>query len=200
MSEFIFVAQTRTDLGKGASRRLRRTGFFPAVIYGAESASVSLTVNHNEALKQFRSDAVYSNIVTVQIDGKNESAILRDIQRHPYKPLITHIDFLRVSAKELIVMSVPLHFINDEACKGVKQEGGQITHLMSTLEVSCLPQDLPEFIEVDLIALGLGETIHVSNLALPKGVTSTNLTHGSDEPVVSVIRSRGEAAEATPAV
>lgn len=192
MSEFIFVAEARTDLGKGASRRLRRTGFFPAVIYGGDAPSISLTINHNEALKQFRNDAVYSQIVTVDINGKKESAVLRDIQRHPYKPLITHMDFLRVNAKEVIVMHVPLHFINDEACKGVKQEGGQITHLMSTVEISCLPQNLPQFIEVDLINLGLGETIHVSQLVLPANVEVTSLAHGSDEPVVSVIRSRVE--------
>lgn len=192
MLDLLFVAENRTDLGKGASRRLRRTGNIPAIIYGGTQAPISITLNHNEVLKQFRTDNVYSQILSVQINGKIEMAILRDVQRHPYKPLITHLDFFRVNAKEEIVMSVPLVFENAELCKGVKLQGGQITHLITTIEISCFPKDLPASIAVDLLNLELGATLHLSEIVLPNGVVLVAPAHGHDEPVVSVIHTRSE--------
>ncbi len=191
MADFIFEAETRTDLGKGASRRLRRTGAIPAVIYGGNQDAVSLTLDHNEVLKQFRSEAIYSHILTVKVNGKPEIAVLRDVQRHPYKPLITHLDFLRVNAKEIVRVAVPLHFINEDTAKGVKDQGGTVSHLLTTLEVDCLPKDLPEYIEVDLQAVEAGQVVHISEITLPAGVESWQLAQGFDEALVTIIQLRG---------
>jgi large subunit ribosomal protein L25 len=178
MSEFVFKGTLRTDLGKGASRRLRREGVIPAVVYGADKDAVSITLNHNEVLTQFRNDDVYSSIVTVTIDGKAESAILRDVQRHPFKPLITHLDFLRVKAGEKLKSAVPVVLLNAETAVGVKA-GGILTHALTAIEVECLPKDLPHAIEVDIAALEIGAHITVADIKAPKGVEI--LTHAEDQ-------------------
>ena len=178
MSEFVFKGTLRTDLGKGASRRLRREGVIPAVVYGADKDAVSITLNHNEVLTQFRNDEVYSSIVTVTIDGKAESAILRDVQRHPFKPLITHLDFLRVKAGEKLKSAVPVVLLNAETAVGVKA-GGILTHALTAIEVECLPKDLPHAIEVDIAALEVGAHITVADIKAPKGVEI--LTHAEDQ-------------------
>ncbi len=190
--DFVFKATIREDLGKGASRRLRRSGSIPAILYGADKEAVNLELNHNEVLKLFNHEGVYSNILTIDINGKKENAILRDVQRHPYKPLLSHLDFLRINAKETLRVNVPLRFINEENCVGVKQEGGQISHLLNSVEISVLPKNLPEFIEVDVAELKLGETLHLSNLNLPAGTEIVALQQGHDEGIVSVIHMRGE--------
>ncbi|GAA5102986.1 50S ribosomal protein L25/general stress protein Ctc [Wohlfahrtiimonas larvae] len=201
MSEFVFKGTLRTDLGKGASRRLRREGVIPAVVYGADKDAVSITLNHNAVLAQFRHEEVYSSIVTVEIDGKAESAILRDVQRHPFKPLITHLDFLRVKAGEKLKSAVPVVLLNAETAVGVKA-GGILTHALTAIEVECLPKDLPNAIEVDIAALEIGAHITVADIKAPKGVEI--LTHAEDQVagivaprVAEEVEGEAEAAEAT---
>lgn len=174
-------AEARTDEGKGASRRLRRSGKVPAVVYGAEKEPVSIAVNHNQFIRHLAEEAFYAHILTLVIDGKKNQVVLKDLQRHPANDnKIIHADFLRVDANHAMTMTIPLHFINEEKSVGVKA-GGMVSHLMSEVEISCLPKDLPEFIEVDVAKLAMDEAIHLSELKLPKGVTLTALTHTQEE-------------------
>ena len=192
---FVVNAEVRTDKGKGASRRLRRLeNLVPAIIYGGDKEPVSLTLKHNEIIKSLESEAFYSHILTINIAGKEESAILKDLQRHPAREEILHADFLRVSKDQPISVHVPLHFTNEEACVGVKMEGGAISHQASDVEVTCLPGDLPEFIEVDMTEVHIESIIHLSDLVLPKGVTVAALQHGEDHdlPVAAVHKPKGE--------
>ncbi|MEX2480038.1 MAG: 50S ribosomal protein L25/general stress protein Ctc [Gammaproteobacteria bacterium] len=188
MNIFEIEAELRHDRGKGASRRLRRDDKIPAIIYGGHSDAVAVQLAHNEILLRTAHEAFYSHILTLKVGGVAERVVLKDMQRHPYKPFIMHMDFLRVSATEELTIRVPLHFINEERCIGVKQGGGVISHLMSDLEVTCLPQDLPEYIEVDIAGLNIGDSIHLGELTVPSGVQLTVLAHGGDEhqAVVSV--------------
>jgi len=193
MSEsFVVDAEVRDDMGKGASRRLRRDGKMPGVLYGAGKDAVSITVDHNELSKHLEHEAFFSHILTVNLAGKAEKAVLKDLQRHPSKPVLLHVDFQRVSESEKLRMQVPLHFLNEEECPGVKA-GGLATHNITEVEVSCLPKDLPEFIEVDLAGLDMDQSIHLSNLSLPAGVELVQLAHGAehDLPVVSIHLTRG---------
>ena len=177
MDIFEIDAEPRHDLGKGASRRLRRAGKIPAIIYGGHQDAVAVQLPHNDILLHTAHEAFYSHILNLKLADKVEKVVLKDMQRHPFKPFIMHMDFLRVSETESLTMRVPLHFVNEERCVGVKQSGGSIAHLLADLEVTCLPQDLPEFIEVDLEHLGVGESIHVGELKLPPGVQVTMLLH-----------------------
>jgi len=180
MSEsFIIEAELRTDLGKGASRRLRRTDKVPGVLYGAGKDPVSLMVGHNEMFHHLENEAFYSHILTINVGKTKEKAILKDLQRHPAKPRITHFDFMRVDMKEILRVNVPLHFINEENSKGVKA-GGLVNHSMTELHIACLPGILPEYIEVDITDLELDASYHISDLKLPKGVEAVDLTHGED--------------------
>ena len=190
-TDFQFDVETRTDLGKGASRRLRRSGRVPAVLYGAGKEPVSLSLHHNEAIKQLENEAVYSSILTLKLDGREEKAVLRDLQRHPFKPTLLHMDFLRVSEDSEIRVLVPLHFVNEDQCVGVRQQGGAISHLLNETEITCLPKDLPEFIEVDVASLELGATLHLSDISLPEGVTFTALSHDNDAAVANVHHTGG---------
>lgn len=174
-------AEARADQGKGASRRLRRSGKVPAVVYGAEKDPVAITVNHNMFIRHLAEEAFYAHILTLVIDGKKNQVVLKDLQRHPANDnKIIHADFLRVDANHAMTMTIPLHFLNEETAVGVKA-GGMVSHLMSEVEISCLPKDLPEFIEVDVAKLEMDEAIHLTELKLPKGVTLTALTHTQDE-------------------
>lgn len=188
MDTFKFAAETRNDRGKGASRRLRRDGKIPAILYGAGNDPVAIQLGHNDMLLHTDHEAFYSHILTLTLDGRPEPVVLKDMQRHVYKRAILHMDFQRVSETEELSMRVPIHFLNEEKCIGVKQNGGVISHLMSDLEIKCLPKDLPESIEVDVQAMDLGDTIHLSELNIPEGVTLDLLSGGSDDdlPVVSV--------------
>lgn len=178
---FEVQAELRTDLGKGASRRLRHASKVPAIVYGSDEAPISITVDHNKFLRHLAEDAFYSHILTLNVDGKKEKVVLKDLQRHPASDVkIMHADFLRVSANHALVMNVPLHFNGEEVSAGVKA-GGLVAHLMTEVEVSCLPKDLPESIDVDVSGLAMDETIHLSELVLPAGVTLTALSHGQDE-------------------
>ncbi|MDD3516843.1 MAG: 50S ribosomal protein L25/general stress protein Ctc [Chromatiales bacterium] len=195
--DFELIAEKRDDKGKGASRRLRRAGKVPAILYGGGKDPLPLNLDHNALIKNLEHEAFYSHILTVKLDGGAEKAILRDIQRHPYKPTVLHVDLLRVSEDQKIRVHVPLHFLNEESCVGVKTSGGTIAHTLAEVEVECLPRDLPEYIAVDLANVNVGETIHLSNLELSAGVALVQLMHEHDLPVVSVHKPRGAAEETT---
>ncbi len=186
--DYSLDAEPRSDLGKGASRRLRRTGRVPAILYGAGVEPENISLDHNKIRQELESEAFYSHILTVNLEGKKQKVILRDLQRHPAKPVILHVDFLRVSDDQEINMHVPIHFISEDVCHGVKTEGGQISHQMTEVEVTCLPKNIPEFIEIDLTELHTGDSIHLTEMTLPKGVILTALTHGEghDQQVVNV--------------
>lgn len=189
MSSFTLQAHARADKGKGASRRLRRlNNLVPAILYGDDKPATMLSVPHKDLLKCLEAEAFYSSIITLDVDGQPHKVLLRDLQRHPAAPRVLHVDFQRVSGTRKIHVRVPLHFLNEESCVGVKQQGGAISHNMNELEVSCLAADLPEFIEVDLAAVEAGQVLHISDLKLPKGVESVALSHGADHdlPVVAV--------------
>lgn len=184
----ILEAETRTVLGKGASRRLRRLeNKVPAVIYGGSKKAESIHLLHNKVLKAMESESIYSSVFDLKVDGKAQRVILKDVQRHPYKPIVLHMDFQRVSAHDILVKFVPLHFINDESAKGVKA-GGVLNHVLNQVEVRCEAQHLPAFIEVDVANLDVDDVLHLSQLSLPKGVElATDISEeGQDGPVVSI--------------
>jgi large subunit ribosomal protein L25 len=194
---FELNAEPRADAGKGASRRLRRQGKVPAVLYGGGRDPESLTLTQHELQRRLEQEAFYSHILQVRIGDRVEAAILRDLQRHPYKPFILHLDLQRVKADEKVRVHVPLHFTNEETSRGIRLQGGSASHHRIEVEIACLPADLPEFIEVDLTDLGVGETIHLSQLKLPAGVEIPELTHGAeaDALVVSIHGARAEEPE-----
>ncbi len=189
---FEFLAETRTESGSGAARRLRRQHKIPAVLYGGNQNPVNLTLDHNDVLKHLDHEAVYSHILDLKVDGKAEKAILKDVQKHPAKPKIFHLDFMRVSANEKIRVHVPLHFLNEETSVGAKK-GGVTTHSLVDIEVACLPGALPEYIEVDLADLDVGDSIHLTDIKLPEGVEIiTLLQEGEhDLSVVSIAAAKG---------
>ena len=200
MSEqFDLIAEIREDQGKGASRRLRREGKVPAIIYGAGRPPRQLAFDHNRVIQQLENESFYSSVLNIKVGDKSQAAIVKDIQRHPSRRLIMHMDFQRIVEDEKIRMNVPIHFINEDIAVGVKQGGGAVSHLMNDVEVSCLPRDLPEYFEVDVAGLGLNEMLHLSDLKLPEGVEIPELAQGPehDHAIVSihVIKQRAEAAE-----
>ena len=181
MSDFTLNANSREDMGKGASRRLRRLADqVPAVVYGGKADAQSISLLHKDLAHACENESFYSQIIELDIDGKSESVILKDLQRHPAKALILHADFLRVDKKQKLTIKAPLHFINEDSCIGVKMQGGVVSHSMTELEISCLPADLPEFIEVDMQDVEVDQIVHISDLKLPEGVESVALSHGSD--------------------
>ncbi len=186
--KFELEADVRADVGKGASRRLRHANKVPAVIYGGGEKPVTLTLDHNKTMNALSHEAFYSHILTLKVGKTIEKVILKDIQRDPSKPRLAHIDFLRVRSDQKLTMNVPLHFIGEEDAPGVK-EGGVFSHTMSDVEISCLPADLPEFIEVDVSGMVLDQVLHLSDLKLTKGAELTAFAHGvegHDHPVVSL--------------
>ena len=192
--DFTLTATAREESGKGASRRLRREqGILPAIVYGGDKAPQNITIEHKELVKHLEHEAFYSHVITLKIDDADETVILKDLQRHPAKEVILHADFLRVSENSEITVNVPLHFTNEASSIGVKKSGGVVNHTMTEVEVSCLPSALPEFIEVDLANIDVGQTVHISDLKLPKGVTSVALSHGADHdlPVASINKPKG---------
>ncbi|HBA66215.1 MAG TPA: 50S ribosomal protein L25 [Methylococcaceae bacterium] len=197
-SVFEFVAEARNKPGTASAKSVRRQGKVPAVIYGGEVGPEMLVLDHNEVVKHLAHEAVYSHILDVVVSGKVEKAILKAVQRHPAKSRVLHLDFLRVTANEKLKAQVPLHFVNEDICVGAKL-GGVVMHNLVDIEVACLPEDLPEYIEVDLSSLTLGETLHVSQLVAPKGVEFLALAHGddhdSDVSVVTVVPPRVEKSE-----
>ena len=184
---FELNAEPRSDTGKGASRRLRRAGKVPAIIYGGSKDPEALTLSHNEVLRNLENEAFYSHILTVKSGGNETQAILRDLQRHPSKAVIMHMDLQRVSATETLRTSVPVHIVGEDVSPGVKASG-LVSHDLTEIEVECFPQDLPEYIEVDISSLEVGESIHLSALKVPDGVKLTELERGEDHDasVVSI--------------
>jgi large subunit ribosomal protein L25 len=197
-TQHVIQATARKDEGKGASRRLRRAGQLPAVVYGAHQDPVSIQMLHNTAMLASQHEWFYSSILDLDIDGKQEKVLLRDMQRHPFKPLIMHLDFLRVSENEAITVNVPLHFLNQETSPAGKTSGVVITHEQNEIEISCLPRDLPEFIEIDLAQLTEGDIVHLSEITLPEGVSIPELKLGKEHDIAVVI-ARQLKAEAAPA-
>ena len=190
---FELNAQTRKLQGTGASRRLRHAGKVPGIVYGGTAQPTPVEVDHNELLLSLRKEAFHSSVISLVLDGKKESVLLRDVQAHAYKKLVLHVDFQRVDAKQELHIAVPLHFINADIAPGVKLGGGIVSHVMTELEVKCLPADLPEFLEIDLKDLAAGHSVHVSDIQLPKGVKA--VMHGAENPVVATILTvRGDAA------
>ncbi|MCP8467686.1 50S ribosomal protein L25/general stress protein Ctc [Pseudomonas sp. ZM23] len=191
MVDFVLNAQERSDLGKGASRRLRRNaGLIPAVVYGGEKAPQSLTLELREISKLLENEAAFSHVITLNVGAAKETVLIKALQRHPSKGFVMHADFQRVVAGQKLTAHVPLHFVNEANAVGVKVGGGEISHVISEVEVSCLPKDLPEFIEVDLAKVELGQIVHLSDLKLPKGVELVQLAHGNDLAVANIHASR----------
>jgi large subunit ribosomal protein L25 len=184
-TNFEVNAQSRSDTGKGASRRLRRSGLLPGIVYGAHQEPTMISLQHHELIHTLENEAFYSNLLTLKVDGKAQTVVLKDLQRHPAKPFILHVDFQRVQADEKIRLHVPIHFINEESCPGIKA-GGQASHVMADVEISCLPKDLPEFIEVDMSTLEMGTILHASELALPAGVELAASESGEDPIIVTI--------------
>jgi len=204
--EFQLNAELRTDMGKGASRRLRHAGKVPGIIYGGKKVPEAVTFPHKDVAKSLEHEAFYSHILTVNVDGKPEKAVLKDLQRHPYKPIIMHLDLQRVTDTDKIRVHVPLHFMGEDVAPGVKLRSGIVNHLMKHVDVTCLAKDLPEYIEVDVSPLEAGESVHLSEIKLPSGVEIPGLVAGSehDLPVVTIVIPRAaleteEAEAAAPA-
>ena len=190
---FDLNAEVRKDMGKGASRRLRRLAdLVPAIIYGGDKDPQPLSLVRKDLEKALEHESVFSQILTLTVDGKKEKAILKDLQRHPARERVLHADFLRIDEKVAIKVSVPIHFLNEEECPGVKLHGGIVQHQITEIEIQCLPSDIPGYIEVDLQSLDIGDLIHLSEVPLPEDVTSVALSFGEEQDlmVASVIAPR----------
>ncbi len=187
--DFELEVQPRETLGKGASRRLRRCeDKVLGVVYGGNEKAQPITLAHHHVVKALENEAIYSHILTITSNGKKQKVVLKDIQRHPYKPRVMHMDFMRIDENKPITMHVPLHFLGQETAPGVVLGGGIVTHHMVELEIKCLPRDLPEFIEIDLTNAELDTVVHLSHVKLPKGVETTLVVHSAEDdlPVVSI--------------
>ena len=193
METFVLQAEQRNVVGKAENKRLRKQGYFPAVIYGGTGEAVNIQINQNTMLRNLEKSGFYSNILDLSLDGKSQKVYLKDLNRHPSKKLILHADFQRVEETVELNIRVPLFLINEELCEGVKQDGGTVSRLMTEVEVTCLPKDLPQAIEVDIENLKIGEAIHFSDLSLPDGVKLTALLRGGDKStsVVQVLSPKG---------
>ena len=195
---FELNAEVREDKGKGASRRLRRLADqIPAILYGGDQPPTALSLVRKDFEHALENEAFYSHVLTLTVGKKKEKAILKDLQRHPAKDRVMHADFLRVSDKVAVKVNVPVHFVNEETCVGVKMEGGMIQHQATEIEVLCLPADIPEYIEVDMAEVAVGQIVHLSDVKLPKGVESVALSHGEDHDlaVASVLAPKGSGAD-----
>jgi large subunit ribosomal protein L25 len=198
-TSFELVAEFRETQGKGASRRLRHAGKVPAILYGGHAAARTLTLSHQKLLIMLDNERFYSTILNLKVGDQSQAAILKDVQRHPFKNAIVHVDFQRVEENEKIRISIPLHFSGAAVSPGVKSQGGIVSHMRTEAEVSCLPKDLPEFIEVDISGLSLNESIHLSQLKVPPGVVLVELAK-EDAAVVAIHSPRAEEPEPTAAV
>jgi large subunit ribosomal protein L25 len=194
MSTYTYNAELRTETGTGASRRLRREDKVPAILYGADKEAASIVLAHKDMIKAQEDEGFYTHILTLNIGGESVEAILKDIQRHPFKPKITHLDFQRVDASHKLHTKVPVHFIGEEK---VTKAGNTVVHQLTEIEITCLPKALPEFVEVNVAGLVAGDSIHLSDLKLPSGVSSVELTKGADhdQSVVTVKANKAAPAE-----
>ena len=196
MTKITLNAEARSDLGKGASRRLRRNAsLVPAVVYGGDKAPQSISLVAKDFAKALENEATFSSVISLIIDGTAQDVVIKALQRHPAKSFVLHADFVRVVAGQKMTAIVPLHFMNQENSVGVKQQGGEISHVISEVEVSCEANNLPEFIEVDLINVEVGQIVHLADLKLPKGVELVALTHGNNLAVANIHASRVEKEE-----
>ena len=193
---FELAASIRKDLGKGATRRLRKQEMVPAVIYGAGKEPVSITLAHNQLMHSTDNEAFFSHILSIDVDGKKEKVVIKALQRHPAKSILMHADFMRVSMTEKLKVHVPLHFIGADEAPGAKQ-GGVVTHDLVDIEIQCLPGDLPEYIEVDVSALEIGDSLHLSDIKLAKGMEIVALGQGDDHDlqVVAIQANRAAAVD-----
>ena len=196
-TRYKLTADLRDDMGKGASRRLRRENKIPAVLYGAGRPAWSITLRENELMRNLQEEAFYAAIIDLTLDGKTQKVFLRDLQRHPAKPFVLHADFQRVRDDVEMTVVLPLHVLNEDTAHGVKMEGGLLMRNAADIEVSCLPKYLPEYIEIDVADLKLGEALHISDIKFPEGVASTQLAFGEDhdQPIVSIVSPRAEKVE-----
>ncbi len=188
-------ADVRTAQGKGASRRLRRSGKVPAIIYGGSQEPQSIEMDHNDLYHKLKLEAFHASILTLSVGGKADQVLLRDVQMHPFKQQVMHVDFQRVDKNKKIHMKVPLHFINAEISPGVKTSGGIVSHILTEVDISCLPSQLPEFISVDLAEMTAGHTLHLSDLVLPEGVETVALSKGENLPVATITIPRSALSE-----
>ena len=193
---FELSVEPRATLGRTGSRRLRKAGKVPAVLYGGGEAPESMVLDHNTLSHQMNREAFFTSILTLKIGAKSQQVVVKDVQRHPVKPLIMHLDFQRIREDEEITLTVPIHFLNEADAKGVKEQGGVVDHLLSEVEVECLPRYLPEYLEIDVTALELNQIYHLSDIKLPEGVSLVALKHGRDEPLVAVNPPREEEVDA----
>ena len=193
---FEVSAETRDDQGKGASRRLRRTGKVPAILYGGRGEPSNITLNQLKLLNVIEDEKFYSSIVTLHLDGKDTPAIVKDIQMHPAKNQVLHVDLQRVLPDQPIRIHLPIHFVNETTCPGVKTQGGLVSHLRTDVEITCLPKDLPEALEIDMAGMSLNDTKYLQDIVLPAGVTIPQLTQGRNVPVVAIHAPRAEEPEA----
>ncbi len=186
--DFDLIADIREDQGKGASRRLRHQGKVPAIIYGAGRPPRALVFDHNRVVQELENEKFYSSVLNIRVGKKSQAVILKDVQRHPSKPLVMHLDFQRIVEDEEIKMLVPIHFLGEEVAPGVKQGGGKVSHMMTEVEVVCLPKHLPEYLEIDVSEVELDEMLKLSDIKLPEGVSIPALAQGeeADRPVVSI--------------
>ena len=186
--DFDLIAEIREDQGKGASRRLRHEGKVPAIIYGAGRPPRALVFDHNRVIQQLENEKFYSSVLNIKVGEKAQAAILKDVQRHPARPLIMHMDFQRIVADQEIKMLVPIHFLGEDVAPGVKLGGGKPQHMMTEVEVVCLPKDLPEYLDIDVSELELDEVLKLSDIILPEGVSIPALAQGeeADRGVVSI--------------
>ncbi|MBQ4834521.1 50S ribosomal protein L25/general stress protein Ctc [Pseudoalteromonas sp. MMG010] len=191
---YTFDAELRVETGTGASRRLRREDKVPAILYGANKDAVSLSFAHKDMIKAQESEGFYTHILTLNVGGEKVEAILKDIQRHPFKPKLTHLDFQRVDASQELHTKVPLHFIGEEA---VTKAGATVVHQLTEVEITCLPKSLPEFIEVNVAELVVGDSVHISDLNFPAGVSSVDLAKGEDhdQSIVTIKANKSAPAE-----
>ena len=181
MSDNIVLnAELRSDSGKGASRRLRRQGMVPAIVYGGERDPAKISIAHNEFIHELENEAIYSQVIELRVEDRKQEVILRDLQRHPYKNRIMHADFYRIDRNKPINVTVPVHVVNQDDCVGVRQDGGVISHLVTEVEIIALPKDLPEYLEIDALNLHLGETLHLTDIKMPEGVQIVALSHLED--------------------
>lgn len=193
MNQYSLDVRSRVRTGTAASRRLRKdAGEVPGTIYGGNAGPRHIAIEHRVLAHELQKEAFYSQVIQLSVDGKTEEVVLKALQRHPVKKQILHADFMRIDRSQPIQVSVPLHFLNEESAVGVKQQGGTISHTMTAIEISCLPADLPEYIEVDMQDVEEGQILHISDLSLPDGVTSVALSHDSDLPVASIHIARAE--------
>jgi large subunit ribosomal protein L25 len=198
-------ASVRQEVGKGASRRLRRQGLVPAIVYGAGREPEMISLAHNELARRLEEEAFYSQVLDLKVGDRSEKVVIKDLQRHPAKPFVLHLDFQRVSADEKIRISVPLHFVNEDSSKGVKL-GGMISHNLTEIEISCLPKDLPQYIDIDLLNMEIGDIVHLSQIPLPPGVALAHapdpdvpivIVHGAQVPAGTEAEGGGEEGEVT---